>query len=132
MTLAKTKSNGTKEIKLALVCAGSFLLSIPQVFQPPKAEAIEPIPIDCRESFGAETPNYYVNICYNKNGSFYVGRAKDGSGSVVLPASYRRIGIYVATNGQHTYTLDENNHQLIITLPNGQRSIEQIIRIIDS
>lgn len=132
MTLAKTKLNGKKAINLALVGAGAFFISLHSVFQAPKAEAIEPIPIDCREGFGAETPNYYVNICYNKNGSFYVGRAKDGSGSVVLPASYRRIGIYVATKDQNTYTLDENNRQLIITLPNGQRSIEKIIRIIDS
>lgn len=130
MKLAKLNSKPV--IKLALVGAGAILISIPSFFQPAKADALRPIPIDCQEGFGAETTNYYVNICVNKNGYFYVGRAKNGLGRIVLPLSYIRNGLYVARNGQYTYTLNENKRQLIITLPNGRRSIEQIIRIIDS
>ncbi len=134
MVLTKSKFHGKLAMKLVLLGAGASLLLTPLGFQPPRIEALQinPDSVECQEGFSAETQRYYVSICYNRNGSFYVGRAKNGSGSIVLPVSSVKRGIYVARNGRYTYTLNENTRQLIITLPNGRRSIERVIRIIDS
>ncbi|MCL1472850.1 hypothetical protein [Argonema antarcticum] len=87
---------------------------------------------DIAEGFSVETRNYYAGICYTGNGTYYVGRSKNGNGSILLRVSSPRRNVYVARNGRYTYTLDMNRNQLTIALPNGRRIVERVIRVIDS
>ena len=87
---------------------------------------------DIAEGFSVETRNYYAGICYTGNGTYYVGRSKNGNGSILLRVSSPRRNVYVARNGRYTYTLDMNRNQLTIALPNGRRVVERVIRVIDS
>lgn len=87
---------------------------------------------DIAEGFSVETRNYYAGICYTGNGTYYVGRSKNGNGSILLRVSSPRRNVYVARNGRYTYTLDMNRNQLTIALPNGRRVVERVIQVIDS
>ncbi|MBD1896707.1 hypothetical protein [Coleofasciculus sp. FACHB-129] len=145
MASVKLGLNGKQALKLALANAGALLFLAPTVqaaelTKSASGASDRPIQIaasndcinDIAEGFSVETTNHYVGICYTRKGTFYVGRAKNGKGSILLPVSSPKRNVYVAKNGRYTYTLNLNTNQLIITLPNGRRSIERVVKIIDS
>lgn len=156
MAFAKPILNAKQIFKLALVGVGAVLCFTPEVKaaqittgasgvdqqsasatltkQQPKllAAASNACLYDIAEGFSVETRNYYVGICYTNNGTYYVGHSKNGNANILLRAYSPRRNVYVAKNNLHTYTLDLNRNQLIIKLPNGKRSVERVIRVIDS
>lgn len=147
MMFGKEKINGKQSLKIMLASLGALLFLTPAA----KAEQIgannasvygeTPIiiaaaPNDClndiAEGFSVETRNYFVGICYTRNGAYYVGRSKNGNGRILLRLSSSRNKVYVARSGRYTYTLDMNAYQLRIGLPNGRRITERVIKVYDS
>lgn len=145
MTATKPQFN-FKKVSFALASVSALLLMTPAVkaTESPINQSVSPETTtfqiaqsnrclsDLGEGFTAVTRNFNVGICYTQNGAYYVGRSRTGTGSLLLPLSSQRGNVYVARNGRYTYTLNMNSRQLIITLPNGRRSIEPVIRVIDS
>ena len=136
--------NRTQIIKLGILTTGALLCLIPLICLPSIAEASPSHKIiqlaalndcvnDISEGFSVETKNYSVGICFKNSGIFYIGRTKKSKTPIVLPATYnKKKNLYLAKNGQYTYTLDMRNKQLVIKLPNGKLAIEKVIREIDS
>jgi hypothetical protein len=64
---------------------------------------------------GAETKDYYVNICrgLGRNKTlYYVGNAKNGKGYIFIPLLRAKPGFYSAVNGKYIYSLDLNQGYL--------------------
>jgi hypothetical protein len=131
-------------LKLGLFSAGALLCLIPLLSLPTVVSAStrpQAVQIaarndcvnDISEGFSVETRNYYVGICYTKKGRFYVGRTKKSGDRLIIPVSYNKArNVYIAKNGEYTYTLDLNKNQLVINLPNGKLYSDKVIKVIDS
>jgi hypothetical protein len=144
ITAMKSNYNRQYMLKVGLFSAGALLCLIPLLSLPtvvsastrPQAvhiAALNDCVNDISEGFSVETRNYYVGICYTNKGSFYVGRTKKTGDRLVIPVSYNKAkNVYLANNGEYTYTLDLNKNQLIINLPNGKLYTDKVIRVIDS
>ena len=144
ITCMKSNYNRQYMLKLGLFSAGALLCLIPLLSLPTivsastKPQAVQIAALndclnDISEGFSVETINYYVGICYTNKGSFYVGRTKKTGDRLVIPVSYNKAkNVYVAQNGEYTYTLDLNKNQLVINLPNGKFHIDKVVRVIDS
>ena|GEM_PF-3697501 len=85
-------------------------------------------PIQSALLYIAETKNYKLLICsdYSGNPAFYIGNAKNGSGSITLPLQSYRNNQFVAVNGNTPYTLSQN----LLLVTRGRKTItrERIIR----
>jgi hypothetical protein len=144
ITAMKSNYNRQYMLKLGLFSAGALLCLIPLLSLPtvvsastrPQAvqiAALNDCVNDISEGFSVETTNYYVGICYTNKGSFYVGRTKKSGDRLVIPVSYNKAkNVYLAKNGEYTYSLDLNKNQLVIKLPNGNLYTDKVIRVIDS
>jgi hypothetical protein len=154
MKLVTRQTTRKKVVKLTLAGVGAFLCLIPpanatqtpqnafNLTQTDVSSGVKDKPLrlaaannclnDIAEGFSVETRNYFIGICYTQSGTFYVGHSKNGKNHILLPIFSQNGNIYVARNGRYTYTLDMNKKQLIIKLPNGKRSIEGVIKVIDS
>jgi hypothetical protein len=131
-------------LKLGLFSAGALLCLIPLLSLPTvvsassrpqvvQVAALNDCVNDISEGFSVETRNYYVGICYTNKGSFYVGRTKKSGDRLIIPVSYNKArNVYIAKNGEYTYTLDLNKNQLVIKLPNGKLYSDKVIKVIDS
>lgn len=131
MRFTLPRFNPEQLIKLILVGAGTSLFLFPSTFSPPPAKT-QPIPVSirCVEGFTAETKSYYVSICHNRSGSFYVGLAKDGSDSFAVPITAGDDdGVYTARHEQSTYKLDMNKQEFTITRANGKQWVESVQRV---
>ncbi len=70
----------------------------------------------------AESRNFYLYICGDSQPTHYIGKAKDGGNSIVLPLSSYGNGKYVAKNGNVSYIL---TREFLIVTENGKAIVKE-------
>jgi hypothetical protein len=78
-------------------------------------------PKDMKAFVSAETDNFLLYICGIKNPTNYVGIAKNGGASTILPLMGGHKDQFVAKNGSYTYTLNST----LLTVANGNEILKE-------
>ncbi|MEC4894311.1 MAG: hypothetical protein SAL07_20075 [Oscillatoria sp. PMC 1051.18] len=86
-----------------------------------------------QELYVAETRDYALFICSAENNrqlpKYYIGAPKDGSRQLTITLSNydRENEIFVANNGEYTYTLDFSRRRLMVRFPNGRVRTDRLV-----
>ncbi|MBD1942495.1 hypothetical protein H6F50_09025 [Coleofasciculus sp. FACHB-712] len=80
----------------------------------------------------ARSRNFFLYVCAEENQpTYYVGTAKNGSGTIILPLSSVKGEVYTARNKGHVYVLDFDRQRLTIIFPSGRKVVQSVEQVYD-